>query len=82
MRNLSASRHLLPMFGDLLLTDMTPKRIAEYKGKRRIDGAKPATINKELGLIRHAFNLAIKEWEWCRFNPMHTYAQSEDGTGT
>lgn len=71
VRDVSASRHILPVFGDLLLTDITPKKIAEYKGKRRLDGAKPATINKELGLIRHAFNLAIKEWEWCRNNPMH-----------
>ena len=28
-------------------------------------------INKELQLVRHAFNLAMREWEWCRENPMH-----------
>lgn len=22
-------------------------------------------------LVRHAFNLAVREWEWCRENPMH-----------
>lgn len=70
MRDLGASRNLLPFFGDLLMADISPKKIAEYKGKRRVNGAKPATINKELGLLRHAFNLAIKEWEWCRDNPM------------
>jgi len=70
MRDLSISGHLLPFFGDLVLADITPKKIADYKGRRRVEGAKPATINKELGLIRHAFNLAIKEWEWCRDNPM------------
>ena len=30
----------------------------------------PATINKEIGLLSNAFNVAIKEWEWCRDNPV------------
>ncbi|MBI4715997.1 MAG: tyrosine-type recombinase/integrase [Nitrospirae bacterium] len=71
VRDLSVSRHLLSFFGHLFLAEISPRKIAEYKGRRRVDGAKPATINKELGLVRHAFNLAIKEWEWCRDNPMH-----------
>jgi integrase len=28
-------------------------------------------VNKELQLVRHAFNIAMREWEWCRENPMH-----------
>ena len=49
--------------------EVTPKLLAAYKAQRRLK-AKPATVNKELGLIRHAFNIAIREWEWCRDNPM------------
>ncbi len=26
---------------------------------------------KPLLLVRHAFNIASREWEWCRENPMH-----------
>lgn len=53
----------------LNLAEVTPKLLAAYKAKRR-ETAKPATVNKELGLVRHSFNVAIREWEWCRDNPM------------
>lgn len=33
-------------------------------------GAAPATVNKELILMGHAFNLAIKVWEWMKENPV------------
>jgi len=61
--------HLRPVFGDLKLAEVSPKLLAAYKAQRR-QKAKPATVNKELGLVRHAFNVAIREWEWCRDNPM------------
>ena len=61
--------HLRPVFGALKLADVSPKLLAAYKAQRR-QKAKPATVNKELGLVRHAFNVAIREWEWCRDNPM------------
>lgn len=70
-------QHLLPVFGDLLLAEVTPKLFADYKAKRRAEGASPATINKELGLVRHAFNVAIREWEWCRDNPMQRVAMEK-----
>lgn len=38
--------------------------------KRRQKAAAPATLNKELGLMKAAFNVAIREWEWCRDNPV------------
>lgn len=74
IRDQSALKHLLPMFGQRVLGHMTPKLFAEYKVQRRLEGAAPATVNKELQLVRHAFNLAMREWEWCRTNPMHRVA--------
>ncbi|UVT16018.1 MAG: tyrosine-type recombinase/integrase [Nitrospira sp.] len=71
LRDASALKHLLPVFGAQLLGQITPKMVAEYKVQRRLEGAAPATTNKELQLVRHAFNLAMREWEWCRENPMH-----------
>lgn len=50
--------------------EVTPKLLAAYKAQRRSEGAAPATTNKELQVVRHAFNLAEREWEWCRDNPM------------
>ncbi len=70
-RDRSALNHLLPVFGNLVLAEITPKLLAAYKTQRRTEQAAPATVNKELQLVRHAFNVAMREWEWCRENPMH-----------
>ncbi len=50
--------------------EITPNLISEYKTKRRGEGASPRTLNYELALMSHAFNLAIKEWEWVKENPV------------
>jgi hypothetical protein len=70
-RDCQALNHLRPIFGDMVLAAITPKLLAAYKTQRRLENAAPATINKELQLVRHAFNVAMREWEWCRENPMH-----------
>jgi len=62
--------HLLRFFGGLTLFEVRPNLIAEYKAKRRKDEAAPKTINNELVLMSHAFNLSIKEWEWANENPV------------
>jgi len=61
---------LSEFFGDMRLTAIRPRLIADYKSKRRLDGVSPKTINNELTLMSHAFNLCVKEWEWVRDNPM------------
>jgi integrase len=71
VRDGSALKHLLPVFGEKLLAEVMPKSLAAYRTQRRTDGAATGTINKELQLVRHAYNLAMREWEWCRTNPMH-----------
>ncbi|MDN3512015.1 MAG: tyrosine-type recombinase/integrase [Candidatus Jettenia sp.] len=63
-------KHILPIFGDSKLTAITPKMLCEYKVMRKNEGAKPATINRELAMMSKAFNLAMKEWEWVENNPM------------
>ena len=70
IRDRSLSNHLLERFGDLTLTEVKPKLISEYKLVRRAEGAAAKTVNLELALMRHAFNLAIKEWEWVKENPV------------
>lgn len=71
VRDGSALKHLLPVFGERLLAAVTPKSLVAYRTQRRTEGAAIATLNKELQLVRHAFNLAMREWEWCQSNPMH-----------
>lgn len=69
-RDKSLAYHLNQFFGDSVLTNITPKDISKYKVKRRDEGASPRTINYELALMSHAFNLARKEWEWVSENPV------------
>ena len=34
------------------------------------EGAKPATINRELAMLSKAFSLAVKDWDWIKENPV------------
>jgi len=70
-RDCQALNHIRPVLGDTVLVAITPKLLAGDKTQRRLEKAAPATINRELQLVRHAFNVAMREWEWCRENPMH-----------
>ncbi len=70
IRDKSVSDHLTNFFGDFTLSKISPKLVSEYKTERRGKGAAPATVNKELTVMSHAFNLAVKEWEWIKENPV------------
>jgi integrase len=76
-RGKSLRDHLVKFFGDLALLEVTPSLIADYKVKRRKEGAAPSTINMEMSLMSHAFNLAIKEWEWVKENPVKMVSRAK-----
>jgi integrase len=61
-------RHLLEEFGDRCLGEVTVWQIERYKARRRSLVA-PATVNRELTLLKHMFTKAI-EWEKARMNPV------------
>lgn len=63
-------KRLSPYFGDSKLSVITPKMISNYKVLRYSKEVKPSTINKELAMLSKAFNLAVKEWEWLKENPV------------
>ena len=77
IRDKGLAKHLLASFGDLTVAEIAPKIIADYKTKRREEGASPRTVNYELTLMGHAFNLAIKEWEWCKENPVRKVSKEK-----
>jgi len=62
--------HLTDAFGDQSLTQVRAAVLAEYKAQRRRAGAAAKTINDELGLLSHAYSLAMREWEWTDQNPV------------
>jgi len=69
IRDISSFNHLDGFFGDCLLSEITPGRIAEYKSFRLAEGIRPATLARELEVLRHALNLAVREWEWLEKSP-------------
>jgi len=77
-RDRSSLTHLLPFFGDYLLREITPRLINEYKTTRRAEEPSPCTINRELSLVKHAFNIALREWEWVNQNPVLKIAMEKE----
>jgi integrase len=69
-RDKSLADHLIHAFGEFTLVQVRPSVLADYKATRRGAGAAPKTINDELGLLGHAYQLALKEWEWVTTNPV------------
>ncbi|MGK7344286.1 MAG: tyrosine-type recombinase/integrase [Candidatus Nitrospinota bacterium M3_3B_026] len=69
LREASASKSLLRFFKGRLVGEITSAMIVEYKSARRKLGRKPATIEREVSIMRRAYNLAVMEWEWVEKNP-------------
>lgn len=61
---------LMAFFGDYTLQEITPNLINQFRTKRKSVGVKPATIHRQLDIMKRAFNIAIQEWEWCEKNPV------------
>ncbi len=77
-RDPRTAKILLPAFSGYTLSQITTKRIAEYR-VMRLKNVKPATVYQELALMRRMFNVAIKEWEWLRDNPVSRLSFSVGG---
>ena len=60
----SLKSHLKPVreaFGTERATTLTPERIEDFVSNRLAIGKAPATVNREVGGLKQAFNLAIKQ---------------------
>ena len=62
-------KRLSEFFDGYRISEINTKLIAEYRHDRS-KVVKPATVYQELALLRRMFNVAIKEWEWVRDNPV------------
>lgn len=70
--------HLIPFFGTYALKDVSPSLISRYKTERLTNRASSATVNRELALMKHAFTLAITEWQWAKENPVKRVAMEKE----
>jgi integrase len=65
--------NLEAFFDDYNLSEVTPELIDRYKEQRLRSGVKPATVNRDLAILKNAFNRAIYKWNppWFKEeNPM------------
>jgi len=62
--------HLKPFFGNVPLKDIIPRQIEEYKEHRLASGAKNATVNRDLALLKTIINKAAKWGMFFSQNPV------------
>ncbi|KPK77300.1 MAG: hypothetical protein AMJ89_02675 [candidate division Zixibacteria bacterium SM23_73] len=62
-------KNLCEFLGGSYLHDISPLMIEKYKLKRLNEGIMPATVNRELSVLKRAFNLAIS-WDMADENPV------------
>ncbi len=73
--------------GDFVLSDIKPARIAEVRDRLRrettIRGEKrsPATVNRYLGALSHAYTVAIREWGWVEDHPVRKVERCREARG-
>lgn len=65
----SCLNNLCEFIGGYSLKDISPLLIEKYKLKRLKGGIRPATVNRELSVLKRAFNLAI-DWKMTDENPV------------
>ena len=63
-----ALEHLKSFFKGKILSKISARDIEDYKQKR-LEKVKPPTVNRELAILKHMFNLAIK-WKYADVNPV------------
>lgn len=74
-------KEMKEFFGNILLQEVTPSLVSSFTTKCREKGLSPATINHRRTLLRNAFNLAIREWQWCSENPVERVSRERVSDG-
>ncbi len=67
-RDFYSLKNLLPVFGDKKLAEIHPFHVESYKIQRKSQ-VKPATVNREVALLKRILNLAIV-WRVIQANPI------------
>lgn len=73
--------------GSYALADVTPALIVQYRDKLaagitvRGKPRNPATVNRYLAVLSHAFTVAVKEWQWLDDTPMRKVTKGREARG-
>jgi integrase len=71
--------HLIPFFSGALRS-MTIAQVETYRTKRLEDGVTPSTVNREVMLLKHIINKAIK-WEYLTITPIKDIKAFKEPSG-
>ena len=75
-------RRLRAFFGnESPVGEITPRLIVEYKNQLFASGLTPGSVNRHLATLKKAFNLALREWEWCQRNPVLSVSMEREPRG-
>ncbi len=69
------------LIGRRLLIHVTPALLSEQRGILAAQGRAPATVNRYLGALSHAFTVAVNEWEWVEQNPLRKVRRMKEPRG-
>jgi len=73
--------------GEYMLSEISKTLIAEKRDKllstegRNVERRSPATVNRYMTALSHAFTIAINEWEWLEDHPMRKLAKLPEPRG-
>ncbi len=73
--------------GDYALSEITKMLVIETRDKllntkgRNIERRTPATVNRYMTALSHAFTIAINEWEWVEEHPMKKISKLPEPRG-
>lgn len=74
--------------GAYALADITPALLAETRDKLAnnpqksgVERLSPATVNRYLAALSHAFTVAVKEWGWLEDSPMRRVNKGKESRG-
>jgi integrase len=76
-RHFFSEKHLSAFFGQRRLSSISAFLVEKYKLERRAADAAPATVNRELAMLKNLFNKAI-EWKLAKTNPASKVAQFKE----
>lgn len=69
-REKSIFKQLVRFFGEDILLEELEATLGMYEVKRTKEKRAPATIHKEISLLRRMLNIAMKRWRWIKENPV------------
>jgi len=73
--------------GHLFLSEISPRVLSEYRDRllntpiQNNKPRSPATVNRYMAALSHAFTIAVEDWEWLQENPLNKVRRLTESRG-